>query len=148
MTEWAKAHPVRIVCQHKEKRMKKYRIIAVLFVMGFLYGCSTTHNVDFDLSQRRVTIHTEPATARVTQLRPLGQPSLDLGSTPLVNRPVFVFTSIKMRNIPFDDAQELLEHANNLVVLIEKNGYKPYRATLTTKPNEIVEHSIKLSPKS
>ncbi len=128
--------------------MKKYKIIAALFVMGFLYGCSTTPKAHFDLSQRRVTIRTEPAAARVTQLRPLGQAPFYLGSTPLVNRPVFVFTNIKMKKIPFNEAQKLLEHANNLVVLIEKDGYNPYRATLTTKPDEIVEHSIKLTPKS
>jgi len=128
--------------------MEKYKILAALFVMGFLYGCSTTPKANFDLSQRHVTIRTEPAAARVTQLRPFGQAPFDLGSTPLVNRPVFVFTNIKMKKIPFNEAQKLLEHANNLVVLIEKDGYKPYRATLTTKPNEIVEHSIKLTPKS
>jgi hypothetical protein len=128
--------------------MEKYKIIAMLFVMGFLYGCSTTPNVDFNLSKRHVTIRTEPVAARVTQLRPLGQAPLDLGATPLVNRQVFVFTNIKMKKMPFDDAQELLEHAYKLVVLIEKDGYNPYRAALTTKPNEIVEHSIKLTPKS
>jgi len=128
--------------------MGKYRILAVLFVIGFLYGCSTTPKGNFDLSQRHVTIRTEPAAARVTQLRPLGQVPIDLGSTPLVNRPVFVITKIKMKNMPFNDAQKLLEHANNLVVVIKKDGYDPYRATLVTKPNEIVEHSIKLVPRS
>ena len=127
--------------------MYKYRILAALFVMGFLYGCSTTPKANFDLSQRSVTIRTEPAAARVTQLRPLKQAPLDLGATPLVNRPVIVLTNIKMKNMPFNDGQKLLEHANNLVVLIEKDGYEPYRATLITKPNEIVEHSIKLTPK-
>lgn len=128
--------------------MKKYKILAALFVMGFLYGCSATPKGRFKLSHRSVTIRTEPAAARVMQLRPMGQAKLDLGETPLLNRRVTVITNIKMKNMPFDDAQKLLDHANNLVVLIEKDGYKPYRATLTTKPGEIVEHSIKLTPKS
>ena len=128
--------------------MEKYKIIAVLLVMGFLYGCSTTPKGRFNLSQRHVTIRTEPAAARVMQLRPMGQATLDLGETPLLNRRVTVLTNIKMKNMPFNEAQKLLDHANNLVVLIEKDGYKPYRATLITKPGEIVEHSIKLTPKS
>ncbi|MHC4086890.1 MAG: hypothetical protein ACYSU3_12700 [Planctomycetota bacterium] len=128
--------------------MNKYRILTALFVMCFLYGCSTTPKGHFKLSQRSVTIHTEPAAAKVTQLRPLQQAPLDLGATPLVNRSIIVLTNIKMKNMPFNEAQKLLDHANNLVVLIEKDGYEPYRATLVTKPNEIVEHSIKLTPKS
>ncbi len=128
--------------------MEKYKILTALFVMGFLYGCSTTPKGHFDLSPRSVTIRTEPAAAKVTQLRPLGQAPLDLGATPLLNRRVTVVTNIKMKNMPFNEAQKLLDHANNLVVLIEKDGYKPYRATLTTKPGEILEHSIKLIPKS
>ncbi|MHC4641065.1 MAG: hypothetical protein ACYS32_05425 [Planctomycetota bacterium] len=127
--------------------MQKPNILAVFFLMGLLCGCSTKPKVNFDLSQRHVTIRTEPAAARVTQLRPLQQAPLDLGVTPLVNRPVFVFTNIKMRNMDFRGAQKLLEHANNLVLLIEKDGYEPYRGTLATKRNEIVEHSIKLTPK-
>jgi hypothetical protein len=53
-----------------------------------------------------------------------------------------------MKNMPFHEGQELLEHANNLVVLIEKDGYEPYRGTFATRPNEVTEHSIKLTPKS
>ena len=128
--------------------MKNRKFLAALAVMVLLCGCSTKPKGHFTLTQRRVTIRTEPAAARVTQLRPLGQSSLDLGVTPLVNRPVFVFTNIKMKNMPFDRAQKLLEHSYNLVVLIEKDGYDPYRATIATKPNEIVELSIKLTPKS
>jgi hypothetical protein len=128
--------------------MREYRIVAALFVLGVLCGCSTTRKAHFDLARRHVTIRTEPATARVTQLRPLNQASLDLGVTPLVDRPVNVLTNIKLENMPFNDAQQLLEHANNLVVLIEKDGYEPYRAILVTKPNEIAEHSITLTPKS
>ena len=128
--------------------MKNRKILAALAVMGLLCGCPTKPKADFTLTQRRVTIRTEPAAARVTQLHPLKQSSLDLGVTPLVNRPVFVCTNIEMKNMPFEDAQKLLEHAYNLVVLIEKDGYEPYRATIVTKPNEIVELSINLTPKA
>ena len=127
--------------------MKKHKNLAALFVMGFLCGCSMAPKGHFDLSQRRVTIRTEPTAARVTQLRPLKQASLDLGVTPLVNRSVSVLTNIKMKNMPFNETQKLFEHRNNLVVLIEKDGYEPYRATLATRPNEIIEHSINLTPK-
>ncbi|MBL7144477.1 MAG: hypothetical protein ISS76_09615 [Phycisphaerae bacterium] len=128
--------------------MKKRKILAALAVMGLLCGCSAKPKGHFDLSKRHVTIRTEPAAAKVTQLRPLRQAPLDLGVTPLVKRPVIVLTNIKMKNMPFNEAQKFLDHANNLVVLIEKDGYEPYRATFVTKPNEIVEHSIKLTPKS
>ena len=100
----------------------------------------------FDLSQRRVSIRTEPAGAKVTQLRPMGQASLDLGVTPLVDRPVMVMTKITMKNMPFHKAQELMDHANNLVVLITKEGYEPYRATFATSPDETTEQVIKLTP--
>ena len=128
--------------------MKKRKILAALAVMGLLCGCSTRPKGRFGLSQRRVTIRTEPAGARVTQLRPLKQGPVDLGVTPLVNRSVLVLTNLTMKNMPFNETQKLLEHANNVVVLIEKDGYEAYRGTFMTKANEIMEHSIKLTPKS
>lgn len=124
------------------------KIVAAFFILGVVGGCSSTPKANFDLSQRRVTIRTEPTTARVTQVRPLNQASLVLGVTPLVDRPVMVFTNIKMKSMPFKESQALLEHADNLVVLIEKDGYEPYRATIATRPNEVSEYSIQLTPKS
>ena len=126
--------------------MKTHTILAIVSVMGLLGGCSTTPQAEFQLAQRYVTVITDPPGATVTQLRPLGQVPVELGITPLVNRPVRVITGIKMENMPFAQGQEILDHENNLVVLIEKAGYKSHRATFLTKPDETTEHSITLSP--
>ena len=53
-----------------------------------------------------------------------------------------------MKNMPFDEAQRILDHAYKLVVLIEKEGYEPHRATLETNVHETAEYSVKLIPKS
>ena len=127
--------------------MKKLKIFTTVSIIGLLYSCSTTPGGRFDLSQRWVTIRTEPTAAKVTQLRPLKQAPLELGVTPLVNRSVSILTNIRMKNMPFKEAQELIDHVNNLVVRIEKDGYEPYRATLATKSDETTEYSIKLAPK-
>jgi len=130
--------------------MRKLKILTVLFVIALLCGCSSKSKRRFniDLSQRRVTIRTEPTGARVKQLRFINQSQIDLGTTPLVNLPVMVISKAKFNNLPGNEGQRLLEHANNLVVIIEKDGYEPYRATLSTRPNETIEHSITLTPKS
>ena len=122
-------------------------VILASCVAAVLCGCSSTPKGRFDMSQRLVTFRTEPTGARVTQLRPLNLKPVDLGVTPLVDRPVLVLTKVSMENMPFDEAQVLLEHANNIVVLIEKDGYESFRGTFVTNPSETVEHSITLTPK-
>ena len=127
--------------------MKKLGILTVLIAIALFCGCSTKPKGTFTLSPRQVTIRTEPEGARVMQSRPLNQPPLDLGVTPLIDRPVTVMTGIKMKHMPLSEAQRFFEHANNLVVLIEKDGYEPHRATFVTNTNETAEYSVKLIPK-
>ncbi len=123
-------------------------LLSVLVVLALVYGCSSKPRCNFKLSQRLVTIHTEPEGAQVIQLRPLNQASMDLGVTPLENRPVMVLTTITMKNMPFHDGQELMNHGNNLVILIQKEGYEPHRATIAMKADESTEYTAKLTPKS
>jgi len=122
-------------------------IIAILLVG--ITGCSNLSKPkgSFDLAPRRITIHTEPAGADVVQLRPLGQPATRLGSTPIADLTVTVMTNMKYENMPFNETQKLLKHANNAVVKITKEGYEPYIATISTKKNETSILDVKLIEK-
>lgn len=102
----------------------------------------------FKLAPRRITIHTEPQGAEVTQLHPLGQPSTPLGKTPINDLSVVVMTEITMKHMSFAQAQDLMRHAGNVVVSIRKEGYEPYVGTLRTDPNETAVHTIQLQPKN
>ncbi len=126
--------------------MNYCRTLAVLCVVGALHGCATNPRWNSSLSPRHVTIHTEPSKAMVTQLRPLGLGSRELGVTPLINLPVSVMTKVKMKNMSFGAGQELIEHADHLILLIEKDGYEPYRANIFTPRYEPIEQTIKLTP--
>lgn len=127
--------------------------LSSLFIAAILLGCvSGCSNLSkpkgsFDLAPRRITIHTEPEGALVTQLRPLGQSSTKLGSTPIDDLTVTVMTNMKYSNMPFNETQELLKHANNAVVKITKDGYEPYIATISTKDNETSVLDVKLIEK-
>ncbi|MHC4740966.1 MAG: hypothetical protein ACYS8Z_03585 [Planctomycetota bacterium] len=129
--------------------MRKLGILAILFVTALSCGCSSQPKRRFnvDLSQRRVTIRTEPTAARVKQIGFVNKSPTDLGTTPLVDLPVMVITKGKFNNLPGNETERLLEQVNNVVVIIEKDGYEPYRAVLATTPNETIEHSITLTPK-
>ncbi len=112
----------------------------------FAAGCSDKPRANFKLAPRRVTILTEPAGATVTQLRPLGQPSVKLGITPLRDQRVTVFTNIRMQHMSFSSGQELLQHADSLVVRIEKEGYQTYQGVHPTQPDQINKYAIELQP--
>ena len=114
--------------------------IAVLFG-----GCSTNPKCDFNITTRRVTILTEPEGAAVTQINPFGQPSTSLGLSPINDRSVVVVSEVtKMKNMSYSASKRLMEQVNNVVVRIEKDGYKPYFGTLKTEPAETAVHNIKL----
>ena len=122
----------------------------LLFAIMFSAACGCGMNKPsgkFKLTSRRITIHTQPEGAEVTQLRPLGQPSSSLGKTPINDLSVSVMTNFTMKNMPFSQAQELIRHGGNVVVLIKRDGYETYSGTLKTDPNETVVHNIELQPK-
>ena len=120
-------------------------VLAVCLVLTT--GCSEKPRANFKLQPRRVTIVTQPAGATVTQLRPLRQAPVKLGLTPLRDQVVTVFTDIQMQHMPFRDGQELLQHAGNLVMRIEKEGYEIYQGVHPTQADRINEFKIELQPK-
>ena len=130
--------------------MKHVILSTLLFAIMFsaTSGCGMNKpSAKFKLVPRRITIHTQPAGADVTQLRPLGQRSSSLGKTPINDLSVSVMTNFTMKNMPFSKAHELIRHGGNVVVLIKKDGYETYSGTLKTEPNETAVHNIELQPK-
>jgi hypothetical protein len=113
-------------------------MVIVSLLVGVLSGCSIFNKSKggFDLVPRRITIQTEPEGASVIQLRPLGMSSTELGNTPINNSTVSVMTNVNYKNMPFSETQELMKHANNVVVKISKEGFEPYVTTLQTSPFE------------
>ncbi len=120
-------------------------LMGALIVSG-VCGCKDEPRATFKLAPRRITIHTQPEGAEVRQLRPLGQPSSLLGKTPIDDLSVAVMTEFTMNHMPFAEAENLMKHAGNVVVSIQKEGYENYYGTLRTDPNEIVVHTIVLQP--
>jgi len=103
--------------------------------------------LSFDLVTRKITVLTEPEDAEVIQLRPLGQPSIKLGNTPINDLPVAVIVNLSLKNMPLSETQELIQHTNSAVVQIIRDGYQPYTAIIQTSPNETAVLDVKLEPK-
>ena len=122
----------------------KRSIAAVLCVLA-LVGCSSKHKQSYKVSGRVITLRTEPAGARVTQVvAPMGD-HVQLGMTPLVNQPVMVMTSMK-GTFSTPAAGTLMSRMNVAHVQIEKDGYQPYEGNLATDPKRVTEHVISLEP--
>ena len=123
-------------------------IITIVGIAALFMGCESKPQGNFSMENRRVTIITEPAGAAVTQLRPLNQPSMKLGTTPVKDHTVTIISKItRMKNMPLGPTQELMKHVGNVVVRIEKDGYEPHYATLKTERGQTVAHEIKLQAK-
>src|SRR5210317_382076 len=108
--------------------MKQIKLLVVVSACLWLAsGCKTSPKGSFSLERRQITIITEPEGATVTQTHPLGQPPTNLGISPLEDQPVAVIGRIKaMKNMPYDETQDLLKRVGNVIVKIEKDGYEPY----------------------
>jgi hypothetical protein len=112
-----------------------------------LAGCRATPKANYRLERRTINILSEPEGATVTQLYPLEQGSRKLGETPC-RRGVLVMTDITYHDVPFSEAAALYAHEDNVVVILEKDRYEPYRATMRTKPGESVARKFVLKPLS
>jgi len=125
-------------------------MLAAFSMFCCVSGCSSLNKPKgtFDLAPRRISIRTEPQGANVTQLHPLGQSPTELGSTPINDLTVAVMTNIKFNKLPLSDTQDLIRHANNVIVRITKDGYEPYMATIHTKAGKSAVLNIRLGAKS
>ncbi len=127
--------------------MKKLVLICGLMVCLSLAACQQHPKAKFTMQQRYITIETEPEGAIVTQINLEGAPPTKLGVTPLPDTPVMVITSVdRMRNMPYQQASELIRRVGTVVVRIEKAGYQPYEGVLKTEKGQTVAHKIKLTP--
>ena len=115
-------------------------------MLSGLSGCNILNKPQssFDLVARKITVLTEPVDAEVIQLRPLGQPSIKLGNTPINNLPVAVIVNVSLKNMPLAETQELLQHSNSVVIKIQKDGYEPHTAVIQTFPDETAVLKVKL----
>jgi hypothetical protein len=130
-------------------RLSLTSLFVLSILVGGVSGCSSLSKPKgtFDLVPRSITIHSEPEGAEVIQLRPLGQPSIKLGSTPIDDLTITVMTNMKYKNMPFGETQVLLKHANTAIVKITKDGYEPYTATIQTIEDDTAVLDVKLIAK-
>ena len=127
--------------------MRRIRVLWGLFaILVVLPACSSTPKANFSLKRTRLTLTSEPADAQVMQLQPLNQPSRSLGTTPLEGRAVAFMTDVNFQNMPLNETQELLDHAGNVVVRVEKEGYQPRTLTLKAEPGGTIEREVTLQP--
>jgi hypothetical protein len=117
-----------------------------LIPLVLLAGCCAAPSLDFVLVPCEVSISSEPPGAEVVQLLPLGQPPVQLGTTPLSGIMVTVVTDLKMGNLDALQAQDLLRHANTMVVRLEKPGYETFEGALRVDERRLVEHRVTLKP--
>lgn len=130
-------------------RQSLISLLVLAVMLTGLSGCSSLNKPksSFDLVTRKITVLTEPEDAEVIQLRPLGQPSIKLGNTPINDLPVAVIVNLSLKNMPLSETQELIQHTNSAVVQIIRDGYQPYTAIIQTSPNETAVLDVKLEPK-
>ena len=81
----------------------------------------------------------------MTQLRPLDQPPLVLGQTPINDRAAIIMTGIQFKNMPFAETEELIIHEGNLVVRVEKEGYTP-QVLILPAADKTIDHQVVLEP--
>ncbi len=126
--------------------MKQIKLLIVVSTcLSLVSGCKTAPKGSLSLKRRQITIITEPEGATVTQTHPLGQPSTDLGVTPIEDQPVVVIARIDaMKNMPYHDTQDLMRRIGSVVVKIGRDGYEPYLGTLKTEAGKTTVHKIKL----
>ncbi len=126
--------------------MKQIKVLIIVSTCLWLVsGCKTSPKGSFSLGRRQITIITEPEGAKVTQTHPLGQPSTDLGITPIEDQPVAVIARINaMKNLAYNETQDLIRRVGNVIVKIEKDGYEPYLGTLRTEAGRVTIHRISL----
>jgi hypothetical protein len=124
-------------------------IIAIAVGLLIVSGCQSKPSGKLSIGNRKITIITEPAGAVVKQINILGQPSTQLGVSPIMDQPVVVITQItRMKNMPFTETQQLMKAAGgNVMVRIEKDGYHTYNGVLATKKGETVTHNVTLQEK-
>lgn len=129
--------------------MKK--AIVVLVGIGCLWlccGCASNPKCNFNIERRTITIITEPEGANVVQIKPLGQPSTTLGKTPIQDQPVVVIREItKLQNMPYRETETLYKNVGAVNVVIQKDGYVPYKGYLKTEPDKTTTHRITLQQK-
>lgn len=110
--------------------------------------CASNPKCNFNIERRNITIITEPEGANVVQIKPLGQGSTTLGKTPIQEQPVVVIQKItKLQNMPYAEAETLYKHVGAVYVVIEKDGYVPYKGYLKTEPEKTTVHQITLQRK-
>ena len=121
-------------------------VLVLSIVLSGLSGCNSFNKPksNFNFVTCNITVLTEPAGAEVVQLRPLGQPSIKLGNTPINDLPVAVIVNLNMKNMPLAETQELIQHTNSAVVKIIKDSYEPHTAIIQTSPNETAILEVKL----
>jgi hypothetical protein len=127
-------------------RQRLILLLVLAIMLSGLSGCNILNKPQssFDLVARKITVLTEPVDAEVIQLRPLGQPSIKLGNTPINNLPVAVIVNVSLKNMPLAETQELFQHSNSVVVKIQKDGYEPHTAVIQTSPAETAVLKVKL----
>jgi len=130
-------------------RQSLISLLVLAIMLSGLSGCSSLNKPksSFNLVTRRITVLTEPEGAEVIQLRPLGQPSIKLGNTPLNDLRVAVIVNLSLKNMPLSETQELIQHTNSAVVKIIKDGYQPYTAIIQTTADDTAILDVKLVAK-
>lgn len=122
-------------------------VVAEVLVLCLLGGCASKPTGHFNIEKRFITILTEPEGAEVVQIKPLGQPSANLGITPIVEQPVIVIKEItKLNHMPYSETEMLFKHVGNLYVVIGKKGYHSYKGYLKTDSEKTLTHEITLQP--
>ena len=125
--------------------MKNAVIFILLSVLVVLSGC--IGRTKFSFQNRRVTIETTPAGARVYQVNSIDKNEIFLGTTPIREQPVRVLTDVRGK-LSSTAVDWMTSQKQMLNVRIEKTGYVSYEGNLATDPVKTTVHKISLDPKS
>ena len=125
------------------------RIIMIAAALGSLVllgGCGKGFNCKLD--KRTITIITEPEGASVGQINLPGQPRTNLGISPIEEQPVIVISEVtKIKNLPYEQAEDIMKRVGFIHVMIQKDGYIPYTGYLKTEHGKTISHTITLKKK-
>lgn len=125
--------------------MKNAGMLILLVVAIAGGGCSFGPRFSFE--NRRVTIETVPAGARVYQVNSIDKNEIFLGTTPIREQPVRVLTEVrgKLSSTAVDWMTSQIQMLN---VRVEKTGYVSYEGNLATDPGKTISHKLSLDSKS
>ena len=122
--------------------MKNVMLITIICsLLVVIAGCQS--GLTYSTQSRKITIKTDPYSAKVFQINPVDKHQTFLGMSPVRDQPVSVITGFGGK---YDKATKdfMTTQIGMVNIRVEKEGYYDYIGNLPTDKDDILAHRIEL----